>query len=135
MTKWLKVIGTSSQRFRGAWGVEAPHLLKTASFPDRGRPSVALGDELVYHAVGEHMSRVVAIADVVGPVYFGPAVDPGFPWLCEVRITSKRDVVADGVPLEELNVGDRDLRKSVRQHSHIRLTENEFQRAKRALTR
>jgi hypothetical protein len=135
MTKWLKVIGTNQQRFGGEWGAEAPHLLTTATFPDRGRPSVAPGDQLVYHAIGQGMSRCVAIGEVIGPVRREPGLDPGFPWVCEVRLGPKKDLVQDGVPLEELNIGGgRDLRISVRQHSHIRLREDEFTNARRALT-
>jgi hypothetical protein len=46
----------------------------------------------------------------------------------------KKDRVENGVPLEKLNTGDRDLRRSVGQHSHIELSEDEFRRAERALT-
>jgi hypothetical protein len=74
MAKWLKVIGTSAQRFQDNWRTEAPHLLTKATFPERGhkkgRPSVAPGDDLVYHAIGKNLSRVVAIAEVVGPVRY-----------------------------------------------------------------
>jgi len=137
MTKWLKVIGTSAQRFHDNWRTEAPHLLTKATFPERGhgkyRPSVAPGDQLVYHAVGKVVSRVVAIADVVGPVRYEPRADPGFPWICDVQIRAKRDRVEDGVPLEELNAGGRDLRRAVGQHSHIKLAA-EFAKAERVLT-
>jgi len=138
MAKWLKVIGTSAQRFHDNWRIEAPHLVTKATFPERGhmkyRPSVAPGDQLVYHAIGEDVSRVVAIADVVGPVRYEAGADPGFPWVCDVRIRTKRDRVEDGVPLEELNSDERDLRQSVSQKSHIELTEAEFARAERALS-
>jgi EVE domain len=138
MARWLKVIGTSAQRFHDNWRTEAPHLVTNATFPERGhrgyRPQVAPGDHLVYHAIGRNVSRVVAIAEVVGPVRYDSNADPGFPWVCDVRIRMKRDRVEDGVPLEELNSGERDLRKSVGQHSHIQLKEAEFARAERALT-
>jgi hypothetical protein len=39
-----------------------------------------------------------------------------------------------GVPLETLNVGDRDVRVSMRRRSHIRLSEAEYQAAVDAIT-
>jgi hypothetical protein len=39
------------------------------------------------------------------------------------------DFVHDGVPLEALNVDGRDLRRSIRQHSAIRLTQAEGETA------
>jgi len=115
MQSWLKVIGTSTQRFHDNWSKEAPHLLTKASFPERGymkyKPTVAPGDLLVYHAIGKGASRVVAIAEVVGAVRYQASVDPGFPWVCDVTIRVKRDRVEEGVPLEALNTGRRDLRQ------------------------
>ena len=53
--------------------------------------------------------------------------DPPDPWGWHVKVKPVIDLdfVHDGVPLENLNVDGRDLRRSIRQHSAIRLTEIE----------
>ena len=93
-------------------------------------------DEFVYHAIGVDGSRVVAIGDVLSACRHDPDIDPGFEFACDVNIKTSRPLVSDGIPLEELNVpGERDLRRSIGRQSWIRLTEEEFERAKRALER
>ena len=133
------MIGTSAERFHDNWRTEAPHLITKVTFPERGyrqgRPSARRGDRLVYHAIGQDVSRVVAIADVLTDPQYADQIDQGFPWVCDVEISGPyRARVDDGVPLEELNTDRRDLRRSVSQHSHIRLFETEFARAQRALS-
>jgi hypothetical protein len=132
MTKWLKVIGTSSRPFRGDWTMEAPHLLRTATFSRRCRWEA--GDEFAYHAIGVEGSRVVAIGEVLSGCRNDPHIDRGFEFVCDVVVKTKRHRVADGIPLEELNVpGKRDLRASVQRHSHIELSDSEFEQAERLL--
>lgn len=133
MTKWLKVIGASWHPIQRDWTTEGPFLLHTATFSRRC--SWEPGDEFVYHAIGASESRVVAFGIVLSSCRHDPGVDPfDFPFVCDVEVTTKRILVEDGVPLEELNVpGPRDLRRSISQKSHIRLTDEEFERAKLAL--
>jgi hypothetical protein len=132
MAKWLKVIGASWHPIQRDWTTEGAHLLRTATFAHRC--SWQPGDAFVYHAIGADESRVVAIGTVRSACRHDPGVDPfDFPFACEVAITAKRNLVADGVPLEELNVpGSRDLRRSISQKSHIRLTDEEFERVVQA---
>jgi hypothetical protein len=132
MTAWLKVIGTSKWPLRNDWGSHAPPLLRTASFGKRpGSGSFVPGDDFLYYALRGDLSRVVAIGEVIGRVYYDRTreEDPGWPWLAPVRIRAKRDLISDGIPLESLDVG-RMLTKSVQQKSHIRLTPAEFDRAR-----
>ncbi len=133
MTKWLKVIGASWHPIRHDWTTEGRHLLRTATFSHRC--SWEPGDEFVYHAIGAEGSRVVAIGVVLSSCRHDPSLDPfSFDFACDVKIKTKRNLVADGIPLEELNVpGTRDLRRSVSQKSHIRLSDEEFERAARVL--
>ena len=72
------------------------------------------GDEFVYHAVGVDGSRVVAIGEVLSACRHDPPIDGafGFEYVCDVRVTKKRRLVADALPLEELNGHTRDLRRS-----------------------
>jgi hypothetical protein len=128
------VIGASWHPFKSDWTTEAPHLLSTTTFTKScsWKPS----DKFVYHAVGENGSRVVAIGSVLSACRHEPRIDGqfGFEFACDVEIVVKRRLIAEGLPLEELNVDGRDLRRSVARHSHIRLRPEEFERAKLLLT-
>jgi hypothetical protein len=131
MTAWLKVIGTSGSPIRNDWGSDAPNLLKSATFAKRpGEGSFAPGDDFLYYALRGDISRVVAIGKVVGRPRYEAHRDPGWPWLIDVAIEAKRDLVADGIPLHRLDV-DRTLTRSVTQKSHIRLMPAEFALARR----
>lgn len=132
MTAWLKVIGTSKWPLRDDWGSHAPPLLHAASFAKKpGSGSFVPGDDFVYYALRGDMSRVVAIGKVVGDHRFDRSrvEDPGWPWLADVEILAKRDLIQDGFALDLLDV-DRTLRRSVTQKSHIRLRPEEFARAR-----
>jgi hypothetical protein len=96
-----------------------------------GEGSFVPGDDFVYHALRGDISRVVAIGTVVGDARYDRTreEDPGWPWLADVEIRAKRDLIRDGYPLDLLDV-DRTLRRSVTQKSHIRLTAAEFDRAR-----
>jgi hypothetical protein len=133
MTLWLKVIGTSTSPLRDDWGSHAPPLLRTASFAKRpGRGSFSTGDDFVYYALRGDISRIVALGHIVDEPYFDErrVEDPGWPWLVPIEIVARRDRIADGFPLNLINVG-RDLLKSVQQKSHIRLTPEEYAEARR----
>jgi hypothetical protein len=133
VTAWLKVIGTSKWPLRDDWGSHAPPLLRTASFAKKpGAGAFAPGDEFVYYALRGDMSRVVAIGEVVGDVYYDASREesPGWPWLVPVRIEARKTFIHEGFPLSDLDV-DRTLTRSVTQKSHITLRPPEFERARR----
>jgi hypothetical protein len=126
---WLKALGTSTDRMTRYWVRDSPEDLRNIGFPRN--PSVRVGDPLVYYASG--YGKVVGLVEVFMP----PSLDNReAPWSyrCDVR---PRIAIADierGVELDELNVpGERDLRKSIRQQSHIRLSAEEYDRAFAAL--
>lgn len=132
MTAWLKVIGTTQWPLRDDWTSHAPPLLRSASFARKpGARSFVPGDDFVYYALRGDISRLVAIGKVVGPHRFDQTrvSDPGWPWLSDVEIVAKRDRIEDGFSLDLLDV-DRNLRRSVTQKSHIRLTSPEFRLAR-----
>lgn len=132
MTAWLKVIGTSKWPLRDDWANHAPPLLRAASFAKRpGRESFVPGDDFVYYALRGDISRIVAIGKVVGEHRYDRTRedDPGWPWLADVDIRVKRDLIQDGFALDLLDV-NRELRRSVTQKSHIRLRPEEFRRAR-----
>src|SRR4051794_10084626 len=118
---WLKALGM------GARGQQMPDdwrsinvLTHAATF---GRePSVKAGDGIVYYASGKGL--VFAAGEVTSYPY--RAEDPSeanWPWRVNVRLDTQVEYIHEGTPLESLNVGDRDLRSSMRRHSHIRLSE------------
>ncbi len=132
MTAWLKVIGTSSSPLRNDWTKHAPSLLQYASFAKRpGMGSWVRGDEFVYYALRGDLSRVVAVGRVVGPKLLDTSriEDPGWPWLVEVEIDAKCDLIGDGFELDLLDVA-RELKRSVQRRSHLRLSPEEFDRAR-----
>ena len=88
------------------------------------------GDRLVYYAVG--LGVVFAVFEAISLHY---QEDPSDPWGCYLKVTPiiEVDFVHDGVPLEDLNLDGRDLLRSIRQHSAIRLDDIEGKAALAAL--
>jgi hypothetical protein len=132
VTAWLKVIGTSKWPLRNDWGHHAPPLLRSASFGKApATASFVPGDDFVYYAFRGDISRVVAIGKVVGRIRYDQSRedDPGWPWLADVEILVKKDLISDGFALDALDV-DRTLTRSVTQKSHIRLRPAEFAEAR-----
>ena len=129
MAYWLKALGTSNDRMSRRWLEDTPDDLRNIGFPRN--PSVRVGDPLVYYASG--YGKVIGIVEVFMPPQLDNREAP-WSYRCEVR---PRIAIADierGVELDELNVpGERDLRQSIRQQSHIRLSHGEYDRALAAL--
>jgi hypothetical protein len=125
VTYWLKAFGLVQSPLEDDWKRHKDGLLtRTATFPRRS--AVRPGDTLIYYAVGQ---RVVFAAYEATSLPFN--ADPGDAWGWHVKVAPIVDVdfVHDGVPLESLNVDGRDLRRSIRQHSAIRLTNAEGEAA------
>jgi hypothetical protein len=134
MTAWLKMIGKSDDPLRDDWGNHAPSILQYASFAkEPGRGSFVPGDEFAYHAIGQDMSRIVAIGRVVGEGFLddGSIEKRGWPWLIPVEIEAKRALISDGFSIDLLEA-DRHvpLRRAVQQKSHIVLSPREYARAR-----
>jgi hypothetical protein len=125
MAYWLKAFGLVQSQLEDDWKRHKNGLLThTATFPRRS--GVRPGDTLLYYAVGQ---RVVFAAYEATSLPFN--ADPADAWGWHVKVVPIIDVdfVHDGVPLESLNVNGRDLRRSIRQHSAIRLTDAEGEAA------
>lgn len=130
MTAWLKVIGTTERPLRDDWADDAPSLVRRASFGRRpGQGSFVPGDVFAYYALRGDLSRVVAVGRVVGRVYYEAAHAPGWPWLVPVELDARADHISRGFSLDLLTI-DRDLLRSVQRRSHLRLTSEEFGRAR-----
>ena len=129
---WLKALGTSApgDQMPDDWRITV--LTRAATFSRR--PSVKAGDGIVYYATG--WGLVFAAGEVTSYPYLSKADAPteeGYPWWVNVRLDWSRRFIHDGVPLDRLNVEGRDLRRSIRQHGHIRLREKEYEAAVNAL--
>jgi len=116
---WLKMIGTTDRPFR-----KGPYPYNYVSFPPGGRPQIHTGDHMILYAVGGNQ-RVFALVQVTSEVYICEEVD----WPYRVNTTREVNLdVSQGLDVDEISTG-RDLRRSVRQHSHIRLTPEEYEKA------
>jgi hypothetical protein len=119
---WLKAIGAQGWPVEEVWWDErgrASHI----DFPYRPR-SIRPGDLLVIYAAGT--GRVVGILEVVSTWYAG-GENPRWPYRMNTVVRAAT-VVSDGVPLDSLSA-ERALGKSIRQKSHVRLSEDEAERA------
>jgi hypothetical protein len=91
------------------------------------------GDGIVYYASGTGL--IFAVGKITS--YPFRSEDPehqGWPWRAKVKLSHWRDFIPDGVPLEALNVEERDLRQTIKRRSHIRLSEAEYREAVRLLS-
>lgn len=84
---------------------------------------------MVLYAVGPVM-RVFALSQVKGDVY--PSGNERWPYRMNVVYRVNLSA-SDGIPIEQVSTPDRDLRRSVRQRSYIRLRASEFARAETML--
>jgi len=94
------------------------------------------GDGIVYYAAG--FGLLFAAGTVASHPYFDPADgEEDWPWRVDVSLDEESSLrfIHHGVSLDEASIDGRDLRRSIRQKSHIRLTENEYRAAIGALRR
>ena len=128
MTYWLKALGM------GARGEQMPDnwrnidvLTRHATF--KRQSSFKPGDKVVYYASGKGL--VFAEGDVTSGPYYAreDGVESNWPWRVDVSIESSIDFIPRGVNLADAAVDGRDLRRSIRQKSHIRLSEAEYRAA------
>jgi len=92
--------------------------------PEEGIVLYASGTGVIF-AVGEITSFTYQLEDTD---------QPAWPWRVNVKLAAWREFVHDGIPLEALNVEERDVRQSIKRRSHIRLSEAEYAEAQRLLS-
>ena len=129
MRYWLLMAGTSERPMKADWyasGREWRRSFGEVSMFSR-RPRIAVADRLVFYAVGSPRSfkagRICAVTEVTGE----PTLSNHDRWPWKVA----RTFVVAGPRLEHCpTLDDIDVATtSVRSHSHIRLTEEQGQRA------
>lgn len=130
---WLKAFGKGARvaQMRDDWR-SITEL--TACATSRRRSSMKTGDRIVYYAAGSGV--LFAAGTVTSRAYLKPRdSEDVWPWKVDVTLDDEcsLDFIRHGVPLQTASVDGRDLGRSIRQKSHIRLTEKEHRAAIDAL--
>lgn len=120
---WLKLIGSSQNP------CPEPYTRTHADFARRPR-NIEIGDHMILYATGGRQC-VFAIAEVTSDVYEATGnPDENGRWAHRMNIKYLVNMSpADGVPIDDVSTPVRDLRRSVGQHSFIKLSAEEYERA------
>lgn len=124
-TVWLKAIGAQGLQPDEIWWDERSRD-DGVDFPYRPK-SIRPGDLLVVYAAGT--GKIVGVMEVTSPWYEDRRY-PRWPYRMDTKILKARPV-SKGVSLELLN-GEREIGKSIRQKSHVRLSDVEAEKALQA---
>ncbi len=128
MDYWLKAFGAGARghQLRDDWKKERGGLLlETATFPKM--PRMRPGDAIVYYGAGYGVA--FAAGKIASIPWHESSDDSRWPFRVRVDLSLALEFIHDGVPLDEISVDGRNLRASIRQHSHIRLKEREYEAA------
>jgi hypothetical protein len=125
---WVKVAGTGESAYtQERWDerrarLERPGATAPSLFPKR--PRIRQGDRLVVYASGSAAlygeGRFVAVEQVVSPEP-EPSGHERWRWRLETRLVAAAEDLAAAPALREIGVSP----KSLRQHSHIRLSDEQ----------
>lgn len=123
-TAWLKTLGSAARPLPDDWTIARPDVLTNIGYPQR--PSVAVGDLLAAYAASHRvLPGLLVVTGVPYESRPGEAFyDHDYPWRTYVRALRIVPLLTDAPALDSL-IDKRDLHLSVRQQSHIRLTEGE----------
>jgi hypothetical protein len=130
MKTWLKLVGSQEHPITEApWhgSLTDEHI----GFRRAGKPSIRIGDHLFLYAPGGSR-RIFALAEVVSDPEHDPNYKPNEHGSCQWRLSVRYLTnlpVASGILLDDIMCGERDLRLSLRQASHVRLLAGESQLA------
>jgi hypothetical protein len=125
---WLKGIGHAKGSLPEAWLAERPGILERTGFPRR--PRIEPGDRLVYYAAG--WRRVFAVVEAVEEPTdrVRHSSNPArWPWSIAVEPLLVIPHMENAPPVEAIGVAAR----SMSQQSHIRLSEEHYERAVEAI--
>lgn len=131
---WIKALGMGAreQQLPDHWA-DIDNGIFHRELTSAVRPGMRTGEGIVYYASGTGL--IFAVGETTSFPYRND--DPehqGWPWRVKVKLLHWRDFISDGVPLEALNVEERDLRQVIKRRSHIRLSEAEYDEAVRLLS-
>lgn len=133
--KWIKSLGMGArgERFQDDWTrYQKGFFMGAVTF--KQEPSLRTGDGIVYYGSG--WGLVFAVGTVTShPYRVDERWTADWPWVVKVALDHWCEFIHDGVPLDGLNVEERDLRDTIRRRSHIRLSDPEFKAATALLER
>jgi len=129
---WLKMLGTTEHQMKDDWLNEGERT--TEFVASRKRMSMRPGDGIALYATGR--GSVFAFGTVTSFAYKRPDTNnEGFEWRVDVDLGGNyREFLHQGVPLALVSVDGRDLNRSIKQQSHIKLRSAEFEAVKTALS-
>lgn len=128
MSCWLKSIGAADDKLERDWLDKRGDLLDEIRFAVNKRPSgVVIDDRLVLYAA--KWERFFGVAIVTSAEPKEKAGEERWPWVLDVRVPLVVPRLDLAPRLSEMNVAPT----SVRQQSHIRLMDEQFQDAVSAL--
>ena len=134
MKTWLKLIGSQEHPITDApW--HGSYTDEHIGFRKANKPSIQTGDHMFLYAPGGS-SRIFALAEAVGDPERDPNFKPNKHGSCQWRLSVsylRNMPVASGILLDDIMSGERDLRLSLRQASHVRLLASESELAYRKL--
>jgi hypothetical protein len=119
---WLKAIGAQGWPVDEIWWDER-NRSQGVDFPYRPK-SVKPGDLMVLYAAG--LGVLIGVAEVAG-AWYRADTHPRWPWRVDIKMVASRPA-SQGIPLDIL-AGERPIGKSIRQRSHIRLSDDEAAKA------
>ncbi|MDQ3743941.1 MAG: EVE domain-containing protein [Acidobacteriota bacterium] len=122
MSAFLKLIGSAEN--------PCPEFYEK-SYVDfsRNPRQVQPGDHLVLYAAGG-LKRVFAIAEVMSGVYdAGSDYDGRWPYRVDIRYIVGPVPASKGVHVNEVSTSERDLLRSVRRASYLKLSPEEYEQA------
>jgi hypothetical protein len=131
-TYWLKALGGGPRigKMPDDWRSIGPGLF-TQRVTFAQNSSVRPGDKVILYGAGwgAFFASGTAESYPFEVTEGDPWYEPDDPWSWHVRFSLEHhvDAIHDGVPLESLNVDDRDLRVAMRRRSHIRLSSREYE--------
>lgn len=121
MSAFLKLIGSAEHP------CPEPYVKNYVDF-SRNPRQVQPGDHLVLYAAGGR-KRVFAIAEVMSGVYdAGSDYDGRWPYRVDIHYLMSVPV-SEGVHINEVSTSERDLLRSVRRQSYLKLSPEEYERA------
>jgi hypothetical protein len=131
MAWWVKVAGTGESAYtQERWDERRARLRAEGSGPSLfpKRPRIERGDRLVVYASGSASlygeGRFVAVEEVISGEP-EPSGHDRWRWRLHTRLVAAIDDLSHAPALREIGVSP----KSLRQHSHIRLTDEQGERA------
>lgn len=134
MSTWLKLIGSANAPL-----TEAPfygrYTDEYVGFRKEARPRIRAGDNLFLYACGGSRS-IFALAEAISDPERDSSYDPNQEGSCRWKVRVRYLIslpVESGILVDEIISGQRDLTKSLRQASHIRLLPEESDSAQRKL--